>query len=85
MKNNTINTPITENTTLGDLLAIIGSVPKAEKTPTSKALRETAGEPLATEERCKVYANGYAVFRTHCIVASRLCLLYLSFQPDEGQ
>ena len=62
MKNNTINTPITENTTLGDLLAIIGSVPKAEKTPTSKALRETAGEPLATEERCKVYANGYAVY-----------------------
>ena len=67
MNTTTINskvstTPITENTTLGELLAILGPVSRAEKTPTSKALRETAGEPTATEERCKVYANGYAVY-----------------------
>ena len=60
---NTTNTPsITENTTLGELLTILGPVSRAEKTPTSKKLREEAGEPIATEERCKVYANGYAVY-----------------------
>lgn len=58
---NTIPT-ITENTTLGELISILGSVTKAEKTPTSKALREEAGEPIATDESCKVYANGYAVY-----------------------
>ena len=62
MIKNTFRTLITEDTTLGDLLTIIGAVSKAEKTPTSKALRETAGEPIATEDQCKVYANGYAVY-----------------------
>ena len=59
---NTIIHTITKNTTLGELLAILGDVTKAGKTPTSKTLREEAGEPIATEERCKVYANGYAVY-----------------------
>ena len=59
--NTTIHT-ITENTTLGELLAILGDVTKAGKTPTSKTLREEAGEPIASEERCMVYANGYAVY-----------------------
>ena len=53
---------ITENTTLGELINILGTVSKAEKTPTSKALREEAGDPIATDECCKVYANGYAVY-----------------------
>ncbi len=55
-------TIISEKTTLGELISILGSVRKAEKTPTSKALRETAGDPIAAEDRCKVYANGYAVY-----------------------
>lgn len=59
---NTTTHTITENTTLGELLAMLGDVTKAGKTPTSRMLREKAGEPIATEERCKVYANGYAVY-----------------------
>ena len=56
------NNIITENTTLGELISILGPVSKAEKTPTSKKLREEAGEPIATDECCTVYANGYAVY-----------------------
>ena len=59
--NTTINT-ITENTTLGDLISILGNVTKEGKLPTAKTLLEEAGEPIASEERCKVYANGYAVY-----------------------
>ena len=53
---------ITENTTLGELISILGAVSKAEKTPTSRKLREEAGEPIAADDCCKVYANGYAVY-----------------------
>ena len=53
---------ITENTTLGELITILGDVSKAEKTPTSKALRETAGDPIAESNGILVYANGYAVY-----------------------
>ena len=53
---------ITGNTTLAELISILGAVSKADKTPTSKALREEAGDPIATDECCKVYANGYAVY-----------------------
>lgn len=53
---------ITENTTLEELIAILGDVSKAEKTPTSKALRETAGDPIAKSDGILVYANGYAVY-----------------------
>lgn len=82
--NTTINT-ITENTTLGELISILGDVTKAGKTPTSKTLREEAGEPIATEERCMVYANGYAVYdngygRTVVWVPSCLAYRY-QFDP----
>lgn len=53
---------ITEYTTLAELIEILGSVVMEEKTPTPKKLREEAGEPIAEEERCKVYGNGYAVY-----------------------
>ena len=53
---------ITKKTTLGELIAILGAVKKAEKTPTAKKLREEAGEPIAVEERILVYPNGYAVY-----------------------
>lgn len=59
--NTTIHT-ITENTTLGELISILGDVTKSGKAPTATTLREEAGEPIASEERCKVYANGYAVY-----------------------
>ena len=53
---------ITERTTLGELISVLGPVTKAKKTPTSKALRENAGTPIASAERCVAYSNGYAVY-----------------------
>ena len=53
---------VTDNTTLGELLTILKLGDKPHETPTPKMLRETAGAPIATEERCTVYANGYAVY-----------------------
>lgn len=56
--------PITPETTLADLIAALGNVTKAEKTPTSKVLRETAGEPITKAEdgSILVYANGYCMY-----------------------
>ena len=53
---------ITENTTLGELIKILGPVSRAEKTPTSKVLRESAGDPIAESDSILIYANGYAVY-----------------------
>ena len=53
---------ITENTTMRELIDILGAVEKAAKTPTSKKLREEAGEPIAITLDCIVYANGYGVY-----------------------
>ena len=66
----TINdTIITRNTTLGELIEILGPVTREAKTPTSKALREEAGEliasspdPLGYGDGILVYSNGYAVY-----------------------
>lgn len=59
---NAINTTITKSTSLGELLAIIGPVTKADKIPSAKKLREETGEPVAIVGDCCVYANGYAVY-----------------------
>ena len=68
---NTVNGSniITENTTLAELISILGPVTKTAKTPTSKALREEAGEPIASSpdplgygDGILVYSNGYAVY-----------------------
>ena len=63
------NNTITENTTLAELISILGPVNKAAKTPTSKVLREEAGEliasspdPLGYGDGILVYSNGYAVY-----------------------
>lgn len=56
------NTITNNEIDLGSLLAHIGLVEKARKTPTPKKLRETAGTPIATVENCIVYGNGYAVY-----------------------
>lgn len=62
MKSLTNNYTLSTDTTLAELIAILGDVSKAEKTPTSKALRETAGDPIAKSDGILVYANGYAVY-----------------------
>ena len=56
------NLLITEQTTLGDLLKILDLGEKPGETPTPRVLRETAGEPIASEERCMIYRNGWAVY-----------------------
>ena len=71
-RNDTRNITITEETTLRELLEMIGAVGKAEKTPTARSLREKKRkdgtveqvQPLAetADGDCKVYANGYAVY-----------------------
>lgn len=53
---------ITENTTLAELISILGPVTRAAKTPTSRKLREEAGEPIAESDGILVYANGYGVY-----------------------
>ena len=52
---------ITENTTLKELIEMLGSVSKAGKTPTSKALREEA-DLLCSGEGCMVFTNGYGIY-----------------------
>ena len=53
---------ITENTTLAELIDILGPVTRAAKTPTSRKLREEAGEPIAESDGILVYSNGYGVY-----------------------
>ncbi len=48
--------------TLKDLIDTLGAVKKAEKTPTSRKLREEAGEPIVTTDSILIYACGYAVY-----------------------
>ena len=48
--------------TLKDLIDTLGTVKKAEKTPTSRKLREEAGEPIITTDSILIYACGYAVY-----------------------
>ena len=71
-RNDTRSITVTEETTLREVLEIIGAVDRAEKTPTAKGLREKKNkdgtveqiQPLAetADGDCKVYANGYAVY-----------------------
>lgn len=54
---------ITEATTLGELLKILGSLPRKGRTPTVKKLWAEKGEPIAETERIQVFANGFAVYQ----------------------
>ncbi len=56
------NITITNETTLAALLAVIGEVKKAEKTPTPKKLEESESPVVAETDDCKVYACGYAQY-----------------------
>ena len=49
-------------TTLKNLIDIIGPVKKAERTPTSRKLREEAGEPIIATDQFLIYPCGYAVY-----------------------
>lgn len=49
-------------TTLKNLIDILGPVKKAERTPTSRKLREEAGEPIIATDTILIYACGYAVY-----------------------
>lgn len=53
---------VTPGTSLGDLIATLHLGEKPHEMPTPKALRETAGDPVAIEDRCTVYANGFVVY-----------------------
>lgn len=56
------NTSITNETTLAELLARIGEVSKADKTPTPKKLEESGSPVIAEADGCKIYACAYAVY-----------------------
>ena len=56
--NNTLNA----GATLRNLIDNLGPVKKAEKTPTSRKLREEAGEPIIMTDTILIYACGYAVY-----------------------
>lgn len=66
MNNITINGNVTVNgsITFNELMDRLGDVEKAAETPTSKKLRETAGDPIAQTEDGMIlaYGNGYAVY-----------------------
>ena len=48
--------------TLKNLIDTLGPVKKAEKTLTSRKLREEAGEPIIATDTILIYACGYAVY-----------------------
>lgn len=58
-----VSAPITEKSTLNDLLNIIGSIQPAQKTPTPKALRE-GDAPIvrSADGSLTVYPSGYATY-----------------------
>lgn len=62
MKTFTSNCTLNHESTLADLLAYIGEVKKAEKTPTPKKLAESGSTVIAEETVCLAYSCGYAVY-----------------------
>ncbi len=81
---------ITVNTTLGELLEILDPGDRPVRTPSPKQLRETAGAPVASEERCLVYRNGWAVYdngsgRTVVWLPDCLNFTYSFAEPQEGE
>ena len=81
---------ITEKTTLGELIETLHLGEKPEETPTPKELRETAGAPVASEERCRVYRNGWAVYdngsgRTVLWLPDCASFTYFFDKPDRAK
>jgi len=57
-----MNNTLYAGATLGTLIETLGPVKKADKTPTSRKLREEAGDPIITTDTILIYACGYAVY-----------------------
>ena len=90
MENRNAINYITEKTTLGEILAILNLGDKPHETPTPKMLRENAGAPIAEEERCIVYANGYAVYdngsgRTVVWLHDCVSFMYYFIKPKDTE
>ena len=49
-------------TTLKNLIDTLGPVKKAERTPTSRKLREEGSEPIIATDQFLIYPSGYAVY-----------------------
>ena len=54
---------ITDQTTLGELLAMFDLAEKEGKVPTPRELFETAGEPIAEFCDCTLFRNGFAIYQ----------------------
>ena len=90
MENINVIPTITKDTTLAELLAILGPVTKAEKTPTVRKLLEDSGAPIATEDGCQIFANGYAVYdngsgRTVMWIPDCVSFTYFFVQPKDTE
>ena len=57
-----MNNTLYAGASLRNLIDTLGPVKKAEKTPTSRKLREEAGEPIITTDSILIYPCGYAVY-----------------------
>lgn len=57
-----MNNTLFAGASLRNLIDTLGPVKKADKTPTSRKLREEAGEPIITTDTILIYACGYAVY-----------------------
>ena len=57
-----MNNTLYADASLRNLIDTLGPVKKAEKTPTSRKLREEAGTPIITTDAILIYACGYAVY-----------------------
>ena len=87
---NNRNHNITEKTTLGELLALLQPGKRPVVTPSPRELRETGGDPVASEERCLVYAGGWAVYdngsgRTVLWLPDCLSFTYTFVEPAPGE
>ena len=73
--------PITDKTTLGELLTMLNLTPgqkKPNKTPTPKKLRTTV-ELIADSHDCKLYRNGFAYYNngySHSVLWLPYCVSY---------
>lgn len=81
---------ITDETTLGELLDLLGEIEKPKEKMTPKKIAESAGEPVAKADGCSVYGSGYAVYdngsgRTALWIPDCISFTYRFVQPKEAE